>query len=177
MEIKTTKFKEWDYWYDEQCEGKKREVKLALKEYKRRNDEENTSRCYSCKEEYVTYKKKRKFVGKEIRTDELINQKGSRKIWVTITNILRKHLNTETLNSDSCLKHFSMLFTKVDKGVLLNEGQILGPAYIVELDVDFTVQEVNKFILSMKNNRATGCDGIPAEAWKMLVTNTEETEI
>jgi hypothetical protein len=49
-------------------------VKLALKEYKRRNDEENRSRCYSCKKEYVTYKKKRtKFVGKEIRTDELFD--------------------------------------------------------------------------------------------------------
>lgn len=55
-------------------------------------------------------------------------------------SILRKHLNTESLNSDSCLQHFSMLFTKEDKGVLLNQGKILGPAYIVELDVDFTVQ-------------------------------------
>jgi hypothetical protein len=62
----------------------------------------------------------------------LINQKVARKIWVTVTNILRKHLNTETLNSDSCLKHFSMLFTNIDKGVLLNEGQILGPSYIVD---------------------------------------------
>jgi hypothetical protein len=45
---------------------------LALKEYKRRNDEENRSRSYSCKKEYVTYKKKRnKSAGKEIRTDEL----------------------------------------------------------------------------------------------------------
>jgi len=49
MEIKTTKFKEWVYWCDEQCEGKKREVQLALKECKRRNDQENRSRCYSCK--------------------------------------------------------------------------------------------------------------------------------
>ena len=51
MEIKTTKFKEWDYLYDEQREEKKRKVKLALKEYERRNDEENRSRCYSCKKE------------------------------------------------------------------------------------------------------------------------------
>jgi hypothetical protein len=29
----------------------------------------------------------------------------------------------------------------------------------------------------MKNNSATGCDVIPAEAWKMLVTNAEGTEI
>jgi hypothetical protein len=27
---------------------------------------------------------------------------------------------------------------------------------------------MNKFILSMKNNKATGCDGIPAEARKIL---------
>jgi hypothetical protein len=33
-----------------------------------------------------------------------------------------------------------MLFTKEDEGVLLNQGKILGPAYIVELDVDFTAQ-------------------------------------
>jgi hypothetical protein len=31
----------------------------------------------------------------------------------------------------------------------------------------FTLHEVNKFILSMKNNKATGYDGIPAEAWMM----------
>ena len=36
-----------------------------------------------------------------------------------------------------------MLFTKEDKGFLLNEVQILGPDYVD----DFTVQEVNKFIL------------------------------
>jgi hypothetical protein len=66
MEIKTIKFKEWDYWYDEQCEGKKREVKLVLKECKWRNDNENRSRCYSCKKEYVTYKKKRNKVDRKI---------------------------------------------------------------------------------------------------------------
>jgi hypothetical protein len=53
-----------------------------------------------------------------------------------------------------------MLFAKEDKGLLLNEFQILGPNYIDELDVNFTVQEVNKFIFSMKNNKATGCDSI-----------------
>jgi uncharacterized protein (DUF2147 family) len=53
----------------------------------------------------------------------------------------------------------------------------LGPDYTDELDDDFTVHELNKFILSRKNNKATGCDGIPAEAWKMLVTNDEGNEI
>jgi len=57
-----------------------------------------------------------------------------------------------------------MLCTKEDKSLLLNEIQILGLDYIDKLDDDFTVQGMNKFILSMKNNKATGCDGIPAEA-------------
>jgi hypothetical protein len=41
------------------------------------------------------------------------------------------------------------------------------------LDADFTIQEVNKFILNMKNKKAAGCNGIPGEAWKMLVTKDE----
>jgi len=48
-----------------------------------------------------------------------------------------------------------MLFNKEDKGLLLNVVQILGPDYTHELGEDFTVQAVNKFILSMKNNKAT----------------------
>jgi len=34
MKIRTTKFKEWDYWYDETWKAKKREVTRAMKEYK-----------------------------------------------------------------------------------------------------------------------------------------------
>jgi len=95
---------------------------------------------------------------------------------VTVKNISNKFLNTETFNSDSCLQHFGMLCTKEDKALLLNEIQILGLDYIGELDDDFTVQGMNKFTLSMKNNKATGCDGIPAEAWKILVTKAEERD-
>ena len=57
----------------------------------------------------------------------LIKQKDGRKIWVTVKSILKKRLNTETLNSYSCLKHFSQLCTKECKGLLLNEVRILGP--------------------------------------------------
>jgi len=42
------KTKEWDYWCDEQCKGEKREVIMALKECKKRNDEKGRSRC-SCR--------------------------------------------------------------------------------------------------------------------------------
>jgi hypothetical protein len=41
MVTKTRQFIERDYWYDEQCKRKKREVKLALSEYKNKSDGES----------------------------------------------------------------------------------------------------------------------------------------
>jgi len=38
MKIRTTKFKEWDCWYDETWKAKKREVKRVMKEYKMGDD-------------------------------------------------------------------------------------------------------------------------------------------
>jgi hypothetical protein len=48
--------------------------------------------------------------------------------------------------------------------------QTLGPLYIAELDSGFTKAKGGEFILSMKNNKATGFDGIPAEFWKIFCT-------
>lgn len=45
---------------------------------------------------------------------------------------------------------------------LLNKCKILGPDYIRKLDDDLATQEVRKFILRIKNNKATECDCIPA---------------
>jgi hypothetical protein len=69
------------------------------------------------------------------------------------------------------------LFTKNDKGLLLNEAQILGPDYTEKLNADFTTQVTRKFILRMKNNRVTGCDSIPAEAWQILAITDEGIKI
>jgi hypothetical protein len=38
-------------------------------------------------------------------------------------------------------------------------------------------QEVEKFIMSMQNNKASGFDGIPAKTWKVLSTKNEGTGI
>jgi len=62
------------------------------------------------------------------------------------------------------------MFTKTDKGLLLTEVQILGPDHTDELDNDFAIQKVIRFILSVKNNKATGCDSILLEVWKTRVT-------
>jgi hypothetical protein len=68
-----------------------------------------------------------------------------------------------------------MLCTKEDKS-LLNDIQILDSDYVDELDDDFTIPGMNKFILSMKNNKATGCDCIPAKAWKILLLRLKKLQ-
>ena len=63
--------------------------------------------------------------------------------------ICTRHLNSETLDLGDGLRHFCM-FTKEDKGLLLTAGHISGPDHTDELDNDFAVQEVNRFILGVK---------------------------
>jgi len=55
MEVKKTTGKERDNWYDKQCKGKEREVKTALKDYEKRNDEDRRSKYCTCEKECVNY--------------------------------------------------------------------------------------------------------------------------
>jgi hypothetical protein len=80
------------------------------------------------------------------------------------------------VSPDSWIKHFGDLITTQEFDLSVGEIQILGPHYIEELDTDFTNQEVKKFIMSMKNNRLTGFDCIPAEAWNVLSTKMRDLE-
>jgi hypothetical protein len=60
------------------------------------------------------------------------------------------------------------LFTNND-GILVKEAQILDPGYNDKLDDVFTTLEVRNFILKIRNNKASECDGLPAEVWKRLI--------
>lgn len=44
-------YKELDYWYDQECQQKKK-TQVALKEYKYRNDDEYTERYWECRKKY-----------------------------------------------------------------------------------------------------------------------------
>jgi hypothetical protein len=43
-EIKIAMFKVWDRWYKDQCNERNVDVQLALKDYKKRDNEESVSR-------------------------------------------------------------------------------------------------------------------------------------
>jgi len=64
------------------------------------------------------------------------------------------------------LRYFCAFLTLWKMELILQEAQLGGPDYVEELDVDFTEQEVEEFIIGMNNNKETGFHGIVAEAWK-----------
>jgi len=53
MEIKKTTGKERDYWCDKQYKGKEREVKTALNDFVKENDEVRRSKYCTCGKECV----------------------------------------------------------------------------------------------------------------------------
>jgi hypothetical protein len=110
-------------------------------------------------------KKKSEFI------NNLIKQKDIKRIWEAVRSIVNKRdYNTANVSTDSRIKHFGDLFTTQELDLSVGEVQILGPHYIDELDTDFTNQEVKKFIMSMKNNKATRFNGVPDKAWNILIT-------
>jgi hypothetical protein len=141
---------------------KKKETKAALKEYKYRDDEYR-GKYWECRKEY-----------EKLFINDLIKQKDIMGIWEAVRNTVKKRdYNNAHVSPDSWIKHFGDLLTAQEFDLSVGEVQILGPHYVEELDMDFMNQEVNKFNRSMKNNKATGFDGIPSEAWKVLSSKNE----
>jgi hypothetical protein len=95
-----------------------------------------------------------------------------KKIWEATRNILKKNYYLPTVAPEKWIKHFGYLFSNTAGEPLTYELQALGPQYVEELDKDFTEQEVKGHVIGMKNYKAVGFDGIPAEMWEISsITN------
>ena len=64
-ENKKARSKEWDNWYEKQFKGKEREVKTALKDFEKGNDEDRRSKYCSCGKECVKYLDERRKDGRK----------------------------------------------------------------------------------------------------------------
>jgi hypothetical protein len=76
------------------------------------------------------------------------------------------------------VSYFQELFSVNNDRMLegLYETRTLGTSHIAELESDSTNTEVKELILKMKNNKATGRDGIPAEFQKIFFIRRDGIE-
>jgi phosphatidylserine/phosphatidylglycerophosphate/cardiolipin synthase-like enzyme len=149
---------------------------VSTNKHKKKSDEENRSKYCNCRREYVNLLDNKKQRWQEMNSEKMnymFKHRDTRKIWIALRKRLKKGVNIEYLDPDRCLSHFATLFTNNNDGILLKEAQILGPGYNDKLDDVFTTSEVRNFILEMKNNKASGCDGLPTEVWKRLIIKDE----
>jgi hypothetical protein len=107
----------------------------------------------------------------------LVRYKDAKKIWETIRAIVKKVDFKNDVKPCDWVKYFSDLYSRKSNTGLVYEIQLIGPQYIEELDSDFTKEEIRLSISKIKNNKATGFDGIPAEMWKMFCTMKRGLEI
>jgi hypothetical protein len=111
------------------------------------------------------------------RINILVTHKEAKKIWETIRTIVKKMDFKTDVKPCYWVKYFDDLYSRKSNSGLVYETQLLGPQYIEELNSDFTKEEIRKSTLKMKNNKATGFDGIPAKMWKMFCTMKGGIEI
>jgi hypothetical protein len=168
------------HWFDEECIGSKRKSRKALKVFKENNDEVSIIKYWESRKKYesVVVKNKAAWQTEEAeRINILVRHTDAKKIREEIRTIVKKMDFKNNVKPCDWVKYFDDLYSRKSNSGLLYETQLLGPQYIEELDCDFTKEEIRESILKMKNSKATGFDGIPAEMWKMFCTMKEGIEI
>jgi hypothetical protein len=169
------KYRKKEHRFDEECTEKKREAKEALRKFKEKVDDESRIAYWEKRKAYEIPVEKKSCIWQEKEAEcinKLVREKEMKKIWEAIRNITRKKETTVFVEPREWISYFQELFSINNDRMLVDlyETQTLGRLYIAELDNDFTKAEVKDFIRSMKNNKATSYDGIPAGFWKIFCT-------
>jgi vacuolar-type H+-ATPase subunit H len=103
MEHRGKVYKELDHWHDEECQWKKKETKVALKEYKYRDDGEYRETYRECRKEYekLLETKRKKWQDKKSELiNDLITQTDVKRIWEAVRSIVKKRdCNTADVKS------------------------------------------------------------------------------
>jgi hypothetical protein len=159
------------HWFDEECIESKWKSREALRVFKENNDEVSRIKYWESRKKYerVAVKKKAAWQTEEAKhINILARHKDAKKIWEAIRIIVNKMDFKNDVKQCDWVKYFDDLYFRKSNSGLVYETQLLGPQYVEELDSDFMKEEIRESVLKMKNNKATGFDGVLAEMWKMF---------
>jgi hypothetical protein len=160
------------HWFDE-CWEIRMQTRVALRKFKEKDDDISRTEYWAKRKacEKIVGKKRCIWQEKEVEyINKLDCENEIKKIWKAVRKIVRGKVPTACVEPNEWVSHFQDLFSRdSNRGLVeLHETEMIGPLYIEELECDFTKMEVKEFTLRMKNNKAAGYDGIPAEFWKVF---------
>ena len=156
-------------WYNRECELARHELKLAYKQYKRHNSQENHQEIINKRKLYNKMKRKAKAQYQETQKTHLNEtaNKQPNKFWEAVKKFKNKTKKASNISIDDFYDHFKGLFSTPDEfehdRVSAADDDDLGDISIAELDDDITLEEVHKAIGSLKRGKSPGIDDLVGE--------------
>jgi hypothetical protein len=154
-----------EHWFDEECGEKRKQMRVALRKFRDKDDDISRSEYWAKRKEYerLVGEKRGTWQEKEAEyINKLVYGKDIKEIWKAIRKIVKRKEPIAFVEPNEWVRHFQGLFSGGSSRGLTEvyETQRLGPLYIEELDRDFTKGEVKELTVRMKNNKASGWDGM-----------------
>ena len=161
-------------WFDYECVTTRRNVRKLLRKFRKSlNTKDRESYCKS-RREYKNLLKHKKKQYKDRQLSELLDTLGNQsEFWKKVNQLAPKHTRTENnISIDMWYQHFRTVLETDDSVNHEVEDDILGDIVgDVEGDMDLinepiTKDEVTRALISLKNGKAPGPDGIIGEIFK-----------
>ena len=154
-------------WFNNDCKETSKDFKNARNRYNRNKTTENRASFTRLRTKYNKVKRvaQNKYKTKEGQRVCSLAKNNPKHFWKEIKKFYKKSKNHSNLSAADFLPHFKDLFGNVNTN---NEGthQPDGLSECEMLDREFTVEEIQKVINSLKNNKACGIDNIIGEIFK-----------
>ena len=163
-------------WYDKTCEEASRQLKQTAKLLSRSPKNPNIRGNFQkARKQYkkIIKSKKIEWRNKTIQQLEKIEANNPKEYWKLVKELRENKQNDKEFDAKKFTDFFEKLYApteKVNEDIRQNVIKTLDQLPNLSNEPDFTLDELLKAIKSLKNNKATGLDRIPAE---MLKTSSE----
>ena len=161
-------------WFDKQCIKSKKEVISQLRKLGKINNKKQHGRYQKEKRIYLNkkleYQKlirdKRKIYNQQTKDKLIRESRDSRSFWALIRKLNWRNIKWPNITIRQWHNHYTNLFNpagRVPSETQEDENQNEPPTEVEELDQEITSQEVDKALLKLKKDKATGIDEVSAE--------------
>ena len=158
-----------DQWFDYECILFRRQVRKSLRKYRKTSEDVDRQNYCKLRREYknLIHFKKKEF--KNSIFNKLVTALTSQNdFWQKMKLILRKKSKQKNnISLDGWYKHFKGVLEKDDiDDVDMNDDDHVTNEYIEDLDKPISKDEILKAMQKLKNNKASGPDGLIGEFYK-----------
>jgi len=169
METERREYGKRKGWWDAECREKKREVRRALRVWRKGNGDKQ--RYLNGKKEYREICEEKKREENERWEREVEEARVEEQVWGIVN---RERKRWKGINEDIKMEEWEEYFKELLGGVERRVVQGKNRRGRREEEEDLRREEIRGILKKVKDGKALGVDGIPGEAWKCGGEGMEE---